>query len=368
MEPTGRSTVEIDLNAIRHNVRRLRAVARGAAFYAVVKANGYGHGAGPVARAAVEAGADALCVATLPEAYELRSELGPQVRIVILFPLAAGEEREATDFELVVSTSDLAERLQATGLRYNVHVKVDTGMGRWGLTPAEAASVVEAILRGRLDWRLRGICSHLATADDPDPSFVGIQLERFNAFAARVPGVPRHLANSAGTLRHPHTHLDAVRCGIAMYGASPFGDEASNHGLLPAMRWTSTVQAIRRLAPGETSGYGRRFVAREPTVVALVPVGYADGYLRRLSGRADVLIGGKRRRVIDPISMDQLTAVVDDSVRVGDSVVLIGQQGSERISVDELAARAETLPQEILCSVTAAPTRARRVITGSRAR
>jgi alanine racemase len=365
VEASARCTVEVDLGAIRHNVRRLRAAAPRAACFAVVKADAYGHGAVPVARAALEAGAEALCVATLAEAQELRAALGDGVRIIILFPLAPGEEREASGFEVVVSTPDVVERMRTTGLAYDVHVKVDTGMGRWGLTAADAGPIVADLLAGRLPgWRLRGISSHLATADDPDPRFVRTQLERFLAFTAKAPGVPRHLANSAGTLGHPATHLEAVRPGIALYGASPFGDEGADHGLRPAMRWTSSVQLVRRLAPGESSGYGRRFIAREETTVALVPVGYADGYLRRLSGRADVLIGGRRRRVIDPISMDQLTVVVDDSVRVGDPVVLLGEQQGERISADELARRAETLPQEILCAVVARPTRARRVVVG----
>jgi alanine racemase len=361
--PSPRSLIDVDLGALRRNVHHLRAMAPASEFFAVVKADGYGHGALPIARAALEAGATALCVATLAEARELRDGLDKHVRIIILFPLSEGEESEVDGLEVVISTADGRDRLLVSGPSCGVHVKVDTGMGRWGLSEDEGVALAQELPRGGEGPRLVGVCSHLATADDSDPSFLRHQVERFRRFTERVPGVMRHLANSAATIRYPETHVDAVRCGIAMYGGSPFGDEASSHGLEPLMTWSSSVQAIRHVRTGESSGYGRRFIATDNTVVALVPVGYADGYFRTLSGRADVLIGGRRRPIIEPISMDQMTVIVDDEVRTGDPVVLIGAQGDERVSVDELARLAGSLPQEIVCGVTTSQRRATRRVT-----
>jgi alanine racemase len=363
-QPSGRSVIGVDMGALRRNVRVLNSMAPEAQFFAVVKADGYGHGAVPVARAALDADAAALCVATLAEARELRDALGEQVRIIILFPLSAGEESEVDGLEVVISTPDGRDRLLASGPSCGVHVKVDTGMGRWGLSEDDGVALVQQLPRDGAGPVRTGVCSHLATADDPDPAFLRHQLERFLRFTARVPGVPRHLANSAATIRHPETHVDAVRCGIAMYGGSPFGDEATSYGLEPVMTWSSSVEAIRHVPAGGSSGYGRRFIATEDTLVALVPVGYADGYFRALSGRADVLIRGRRRRVIEPISMDQMTVIVDEEVRTGDPVILIGAQGGERVSVDELARLAGSLPQEIVCSVTTSPRRASRRVIG----
>jgi alanine racemase len=206
--------------------------------------------------------------------------------------------------------------------------------------------------------------SHLATADEPDTAFRDLQVERFAAFAAGFPPCPRHLANSAGTLRAPAGRFDAVRCGIALYGVSPFESDPALDGLEPALAWTSRVAALRDLQPGDSSGYGRRLVADRPLRIALVPVGYADGYPRVLSGASDVLIGGRRRRVAATVSMDQLSAVVDDDVRVGDEVVLLGRQGDARVGAEELARLAGTIGYEICCGVRSRGERARRVVSG----
>jgi alanine racemase len=201
--------------------------------------------------------------------------------------------------------------------------------------------------------------SHLATADD-DPAFAALQTAAFATLARECPPCARHLANSAAALTLPETRFDAVRCGIALYGVSPFDRDPAEHGLRPALRWTSRVAGVRELAPGQSAGYGRRLIAREPQRVAYVPVGYADGYPRLASGRAEVLVGGVRRPVAATVSMDQLSCVVDADVRLGDEVVLLGAQGAERITPEELARHAETIGYEIVCATALALRRGRR--------
>jgi alanine racemase len=345
-----RHTLEIDLGAVRANAKRLREAAGGAALYAVVKADGYGHGAVDCGRAALDGGAERLCVATIEEAEDLRAALGPEVPVVVLAPLVPGEERRADGFEIVVSSPEGLARLGAAGVAAAIHVKADTGMGRWGMSSDDALAAGRTLAAGALaPLRLAGLCSHLATADDPDQAFLDDQVRRFTELEAVFPPCPRHLANSAATLWAPQARWDAVRCGIALYGVSPSDGDPAADGLEPVMRWTARVGAVRALASGQSSGYGRRLVADAPTTVALVPVGYADGYPRALSGRADVLIGGRRRRVAATLSMDQLAAVVDPDVAVGDEVVLLGRQGDARIGPEELGRLAGTIGYEICC-------------------
>ena len=192
-----------------------------------------------------------------------------------------------------------------------------------------------------------------------------MQTAVFAALARECPPCPRHLANSAAALTLPETRFDAVRCGIALYGVSPFDRDPAEHGLRPALRWTSRVAGLRDLAPGQSAGYGRRLIARDPQRVAYVPVGYADGYPRLASGRADVLVRGIRRPVAATVSMDQLTCVVDADVQPGDEVVLLGAQGGERITPEELARHAETIGYEIVCATALAVRRGRRVYVPS---
>jgi len=201
--------------------------------------------------------------------------------------------------------------------------------------------------------------SHLATADD-DPAFAAVQAAVFASLAHEFPPCVRHLANSAAALTLPDTHFDAMRCGIALYGVSPFDRDPAEHGLRPALRWTSRVAGLRDLAPGQSAGYGRRLIAEEPVRVAYVPVGYADGYPRIASGRSYVLVRGLRRPVAATVSMDQLTCIVTDDVQVGDEVVLIGAQGNERVTPEELARHAETIGYEIVCATELAVRRGRR--------
>jgi len=328
--------------------------------WSVVKADGYGHGAVAVGRAAVAAGARRLCVATLGEARVVRAAI-PATPILVLSPLAPGDETEAaaiTDCAVVVATPEGAERL-GQGPPLEVHVKVDTGMGRWGLDAAAAVELARSLAAPGSRHRLGGLMTHFATADEQDLGFLHGQLERFRAVADVVPACPRHCANSAATLRVPEAHFDAVRPGIATYGIDPLGHDPDGFGLRPVLSWRTTVRALRTLAPGESTGYGRGFVAERTCRIALLPIGYADGYPRRLSGCGHVLVGGRRRRVATTVSMDQMAVLLEDgdAVEVGDEVVVIGEQGDARVLAEELAAAVGTNAYEIVCGVRHTPAR-----------
>jgi alanine racemase len=337
-----RSDLIVDLGAIRRNARTPLAALAGAELWAVVKADGYGHGAIDVAGAAMGAGATALCVATVPEALALRQALGT-VRILVMGPASSREIADARDagLELVVADGEVPE-----GVR--VHLKLDTGMGRWGLSelPAPAREVV-------------GLMSHFASADC-DADFTALQLERFAAATAEYTNLTRHIANSAGALRYPDSHLDAVRCGIALYGISPFGTEVAEDGLEPALRWESQLAQVRLLRPGESTGYGRRWIAEQPTWIGIVPVGYADGFRRDLTG-AEVRVAGEMRPVVGTISMDAMAVWLDRELPVGTPVVLLGHG----VSAEAHARVAETIGYEIVTGIRSAPERTRRSVVDS---
>jgi alanine racemase len=334
-----RSEITIDLGAVRRNARRLLQALDGAELWAVVKANGYGHGAVDVAGAALGAGATALCVATVPEALELRREF-PTARIVVMGPTTGREVAHARQagLELTVADGEIPE-----GVR--VHLKLDTGMGRWGLSefPTPSASVV-------------GVMSHLASADC-DAAFTEWQLERFHAATAQHTYLTRHIANSAAALRYPSARFDAARCGIALYGLSPFGEDASVDGLEPVLRWDSALAQVRQLRPGESTGYGRRFVAERPTWIGIVPVGYADGFRRDLTG-TEVRVAGEPRRVVGTISMDALAVELDRELPAGTPVVLVGHG----VPLEAHARVAGTITYELACGIASVPTRARRTV------
>lgn len=340
-----RSEITIDLGALRRNVGRLCEAAAPAEVWAVVKADAYGHGAVDAGRSALAGGAAGLCVATVAEGEELRRAL-PDARILVMSPLGEGEETRAREgrLEVALSAPPIPDGL-------DVHFKIDTGMGRWGMSLAEALALPRD--------RLVGLMSHLATADEADESFARDQILRFEEARRAFPGVPAHLANSAGVLRFPEARLDAVRCGIAVYGLSPFADDPARHGLEPVLSWRSQVALTRSLAPGESTGYGRRFVAEEPTRIGIVPVGYADGFRRGLTG-TEVLVGDERRRVVGTISMDSLAVELADEP-VGTPVTLIG----DGILAEEHARVLGTINYEITCGIARDPRRAvRRVVDG----
>jgi alanine racemase len=334
-----RSELTVDIGAVRRNVRTLLRAAEGAELWAVVKANGYGHGAVDVAGAALGAGATALCVATVGEALELRRELA-EPRILVFGPTSNREIARAREarLELVVSTDAIPEGLP-------VHVKLDTGMGRWGLSELP-----------QLPVEVVGLATHLATADT-DLDFARAQVERFRTATEPYAHLTRHAANSAATLRLPEARFDAVRCGIAIYGISPFGTDPAADGLEPALTWTSELALVKRLAAGESTGYGRTFVAERETWIGIVPVGYADGFRRDLSG-TQVRVAGELRPVVGTVSMDALAVELDRELPVGTPVVLLGHG----VAVEEHARHAGTIAYELVTRIDSDPTRARRVV------
>jgi len=242
--------------------------------------------------------------------------------------------------------------------RVRVHVKLDTGMGRLGTRDqGEAIRVAERVAASAPALELAGAMTHFASADE-DPSFTSEQLARFEPFVGamreRWPGIVVHAANSAATLREPASHYDMVRCGIAIYGCDPMNEDPAAHGLEPALELTSYVAAVKLAHAGESAGYGRRWVARSDTWVATVPIGYADGIRRALTNNCDVLIGGRRYPLVGTVSMDNITVEVGtpDAVRVGDRVTIIGGDGDEHQTAEEVARRVGTISYEIVCGLT----------------
>ena len=357
-----RALARVDLGAIERNVARLASVAAPAVMCAVVKGDGYGHGMVPAARAAQAGGASWLAVATADEARGLRAA-GIDGPVLVMGALSP-EELEvalAARADVVAWREGFVEGLPASA---RVHVKLDSGMGRLGTRdPEEATRVAEAA-----GDRLVGAMTHFATADD-DAAFVAEQLAVFTPWAealkqndantgealkAAHPGLLVHAANSAATLREPASRFDLVRCGIAIYGLDPFQEDPAEHGLEPALSLLSYVAEAKTAAPGQSAGYGRRFVADAPTCVGTLPIGYADGVRRGLTNNADVLVQGRRVPLIGTVSMDNITVDLGDggAAAVGEEAVLIGRQGGERILAEEVARRLGTINYEVTCGIS----------------
>jgi alanine racemase len=358
-----RALARVNLAAIERNCARLRRALTGdAQLCAVVKADAYGHGAAPSARAALAGGATWLAVATAREAAHLRAE-GIDARLLVMGALSEAELPIAleADADVVAWHEDFLAELRAAGRPVRVHVKLDTGMGRLGTRDPEAALRVADEVAATLGLELAGAMTHFATADEPgrDGGFFDLQLERFAAFAARLrashPAVVVHAANSAGALRAAAAHFDLVRCGVAIYGLDPFQEDAAARELEPALELGSYVGELKSCAPGESAGYGRRFIAEHDTTLAVLPIGYGDGVRRALTNNADVLVGGARRALRGTISMDNLTVDVGDGagVAIGDPATLIGAQGAERVAAEDLAARLDTINYEITTAISA---------------
>jgi alanine racemase len=354
----------VDLGAVARNCGRLKDVLDGAELCAVVKADGYGHGAVPCARAALAGGATRLAVATAAEAVELR-EAGLDASLLVMGALAPREldEAVATGADVVAwhpsfvaEVSGMAER---AGQSIGVHSKLDSGMGRLGTRdPEEALAVLDAAARAG-GARPAGLMTHFATADEPDTAFMEEQLARFLPVVERAraahPGLVVHAANSAAAVREPRARFDMARCGIAVYGLDPFGGDPTEHGLEPALRLESYVAEVKGFGAGDSAGYGRTWRATGPTSVAVLPIGYGDGYRRGLSNRSDVLIGGRRYPLAGTVSMDNITinAGSDSAILPGDPAVLIGADGEETILAEELARLLGTINYEITCGITA---------------
>jgi alanine racemase len=362
-----RALARVNLAAIERNCARLRRELRdGAQLATVVKADGYGHGAVPAARAALAGGATWLAVAAAQEAAELRAGgleapvlvMGALSPEELLVALGAGADVVAWHEPFAAHAAELAGRVSPHPA--GVHVKLDSGMGRLGTRdPAEARRVADAVAAAP-GLRLAGVMTHFATADEPgaDCGFFESQLERFAAFAAALrddhPDVLVHAANSAATLRDPRSHFDLVRCGIAVYGMDPFHQDPAARELEPALELRSYVADLKPCAPGESAGYGRRFVAERATVLGVLPIGYGDGWRRALGDNADVLVAGRRVPLVGTVSMDNVTVDLgpDPGVAVGNPAVLIGADGAERITAEEVARRLDTINYEITCGLT----------------
>ncbi|HET6288877.1 MAG TPA: alanine racemase [Amycolatopsis sp.] len=359
-----RAEVVIDLTAIRHNVALLASRAAGAQTMAVVKADGYGHGALEVARAAIEGGATWLGTCSLGEALALRrAGVGARLLSWLDTPETDFAPAVAEDIDVAVSSLDELARV-ADGARRardfsglnaicRVHLKIDTGLSRNGCPPAEWPALVQAAAATKPLIEVVAIWSHLACADEPGHPSIDAQAKRFDEAydIARAAGLDpmRHIANSAAVLTRPDLHFDLVRPGIAIYGLNPVptGDD-----LRPAMTFKSSVVLTKRIPCGESVSYGHTWTAERDTTLALVPVGYADGVPRSLSGRMDVLLAGKRRPVVGRVCMDQLIVDCgDDEPPIGSEVVLFGAGASGEPTAREWADKLGTIDYEIVTSM-----------------
>jgi alanine racemase len=371
-----RAWAEVDLTAIAHNVERLRSVVAPSGVWAVVKANGYGHGAVEVAQAALRAGAQGLCVALVEEGAELR-DAGVDAPILVLTEPPTHAADDLTRYRLMATVyttrfvdalADAARARRVDGVP--VHLQVDTGMQRVGVPfddVAELRAVAAGVARHHPVLVPVGVFTHLAVADDPDDEFTALQLSRFDdahdLVATVLPGTGpgrtlTHVANSAGGLAHPASRRSFVRAGIAVYGISPgHGVDHLCDDLRPALSLRARVSYVKRVAAGSRISYGLRHRFARDTTVATVPIGYADGVPRRLWAQGgEVLIGGRRRRIVGVVTMDQLMVDCDDDpVSVDDEVVLIGEQdgpdGPQRIRAEDWADQLGTIGYEIVCGI-----------------
>lgn len=347
---------EVDLEAIRHNASEIVAACGGSRLCAVVKADGYGHGAAVVARAALDGGATWLAVALVEEAAALRGD-GIDAPILVLSepPPEAMGVAAGLDLRVTVYTPEGIEAAASLGLR--AHLKIDTGMHRVGVQP-ERALHLASLIAAHPRLELEAVWTHLAVADEPARADrTQEQIDRYLATVERIRrtgiDIPMlHVANSAGALMC-HQHFDMVRCGLALYGYHPNPAVPGDAELRPALSLKARVSAVKRLPAGEALSYGQRYVLRRESTVATAPIGYADGVPRSLSAAgAEVLLGGRRMPIAGTVTMDQiLIDCGDHDVARGDEVVLLGRQGDELITADEWASATGTISYEILCGI-----------------
>lgn len=353
--------IEVSTSAIEHNVRELAAMVAPAQLWAVVKANGYGHGAADSARAALAGGAQGLCVALVQEGVELR-EVGIEAPILVLSeqpgetaPTAIANRLTST----VYSPDGVAAIATAGGRSHPVHMKVDTGMRRVGVAIEDAVPLADLIAASPA-VKLAGVFTHLAVSEEVDNDFTRLQLERFDSTLAALAKAGHHppvvhAANSAGAILHPAARRDLARTGIAIYGLAPSPEIAHKcSSLLPALSLHARVSFVKRVRAGEGISYGLRHVFERDATVATLPLGYADGVPRRFGAvGGEVLLGGVRRRVVGVVTMDQLMIdCADAPVSVGDNAVLIGRQGDDEITVDDWARRLGTINYEVVCGLS----------------
>jgi alanine racemase len=356
---------EIDLEAIADNVKAVKAhLGPAVGVMAVVKANAYGHGAIPVAQVALAAGADWLAVNRVEEGVALR-QASIQARILVLGYCPPNQAADVVEHNLtptvttLATATTLADLVRPLDRPFPIHLKIDTGMGRFGLRPEEVVDFVRG-LEKFLPLQLEGIFSHFATADEADPTFSQQQLQVFREVVAAVEATGtslpiKHLANSAAALVLPNAHYHLIRLGIAMYGLPPSNELAWPVPLRPAMTLKTRIARLRVLPAGASIGYGRTYVTPAQTPIALVPVGYGDGYPRLCSNRGAMLVRGRRAPIVGRVSMDQTSLDVNgtDNVTQDDEVVVFGRQGEAEITADEVATWAETINYEIVTRLAA---------------
>jgi len=364
-----RALARVNLAAIERNTQRLRQECSGGTrLCAVVKADGYGHGAAAAGRAALDGGATMLAVASAGEADQLR-QAGIDAPLMVLGALSAAELPVALSAGAQLIAWDerfVDDLIAAADGPVAVHVKLDSGMGRFGTRSLrDALSIAERVAGTAATdagLRLAGATTHFATADE-DPEFLATQLAAFDPFAQALRergDVIAHAANSAATLREPASHYDMVRCGIAVYGCDPFNVDPAQQGLEPALELSSYVAAVKLARTGESAGYGRRFIADRDTWIATIPIGYADGLNRALTNNCDVLIGGHRYPLAGTVSMDNITVELgpEPAVAVGDAAILIGRSGGERQTAEDVSRRLGTIAYEVICGISGRVTRA----------
>ncbi len=358
---------EIDLEAIAKNIKTLKQLAQpNTLFMAVVKADAYGHGAVPVSRVALKSGADRLGVALVEEAIELRDQnINAPIHILSEIPPEDYEASQVVSRGLIPTVCQIlvAEKLSRaavqSGKSVKVHIKVDTGMNRLGI-PADPEGAVNFVKRVRElpNVEVEGIFTHFALADKPQSDSTERQFERFQRVTSALEKngikVPiEHAANSAAIMTKPETHLDMVRAGISIYGLPPSPGLSKIVELKPALSLKAKISYLKRVPAGEGVSYGLTYRTNKATLIATLPIGYADGYSRSLSNKSDVLVRGKRARVTGTICMDQFMVDVNhiSDVKVTDEVTLIGSQGSQEITADEIAALMGTINYEVVCAI-----------------
>jgi len=364
--PQGRPTLcFVDHHALRWNLRQIREkVGSKVKILAMVKANAYGHGAAAVAKTLAAAGADAFGVATLEEGIELRhSGIGLPILV-----LAGAYDSQLADFFAHSLTpvlhdldrlKSLEESVEKRGAILDVQLKIDTGMGRLGLVAAECDTWIGELKKLNA-LKIEGVFSHFSHAESVEGNYTRKQLEIFNLIVERLRSenirpVLVHLANSAATITLPPAYFDMVRPGIMLYGVYPSPPMASEIGLKPALEWKTKILQLKKVPAGASISYGETFITKRESIIATLPIGYADGYPRLLSNRGEVLVGGQRASVAGRVCMDLTMVDVTDirNVKQGDEVVLLGRQGDAEISADQIAAWANTISYEILTSISA---------------
>lgn len=357
---------EVDLGAVAHNIREIRRIVKAETkIMAVVKANGYGHGAFDIARTALKYGVEYLGVATLGEAVKLR-EQGIEASILVMGYTTLEQVSDLLEHKITttVFTLDMAEALShgalERGEKARVHIKIDTGMGRIGFIPQKRTiELIKQIVKMEGLW-VEGIFTHFAVADETDKTYTRQQFRNFTKFISDLEGegvfIPiKHAANSAAIIDLPETHLDMVRAGVILYGLYPSPEvDKERIKLIPAMEVKAKVAFVKKVGSGTSISYGRKYIVEDEAVIASLPLGYADGYTRRLSNQSQVLLGGKRVPIVGTICMDQLMvdASITPQVKVGDEAVIIGRQGQELITVEEIAERLKTINYEIICMLS----------------